>query len=567
MRAEGIVSLLAVAHFALVACLAMFVASAPIAFDNLMMSDTLFLANLGWRGVNGLQPVIDYPHFYGGGTAGFMTAAFALFGPSYKSIYFGYLLAFTFVAVALAVFSWKRLRLIDFSLLLLLVAALTLSFTPIENPDELIVSTVSHAYFYNHLALAIMCALAVHALVICPDLRIEIAASVVAGIALCLLAFLKTTFAVFAGAMLFAYLVQGRWKSATIVLLTGLGLSVVLDPGWVRLTGSLDLLLQAAGGGGTDLKNRLGLLVMAARSNVFALLVVGAVMGVALFRTRGSGFTFYLAMAALAGGYLAALISMAGLANLKLLPLLAVCIVLLAASLRLSGPVPNDAWTQQPTLRLIGHCLVYAIAGPALVVGASAWWNAIRHSDDSFVRSGPLAGYVVAGAREGDEDLATLVRALDQAAEADDLPLSEAAQYVILSDGVALLRQIPEVERFGIVADSVSFEFTVPLLSRPVASMPAWPSEPVIAALAWPDIPDDVDIVMISDLPEEWSSSRDFLTQKMGDEFRACRRSPFWTLWLRTSIDPATFECAAVDSKAGQGSPSGNARASQTEGV
>src|SRR5687768_13154233 len=67
---------------------------APIAVDQIHMDDTVLLAHVGWRGVNGLVPVIDYPHFYGGFAEAFVIASFKLFGVSYKAVDYAFVMLF-----------------------------------------------------------------------------------------------------------------------------------------------------------------------------------------------------------------------------------------------------------------------------------------------------------------------------------------------------------------------------------------------------------------------------------------------------------------------------------------
>lgn len=523
---------LAVVFFLVVALLI-----APIAVDQINMDDIVLLANVGWRGVNGYAPVIDYPHFYGGFAEFFVIAAFRMFGVSYKTIDYAFVMLFTVSALIIWFLCWKRLRKVEISLLTAIAAALTLSLNPLEAYQNF---TPGHSFVYNHVGIVLMLALAVFACRALKDRRLELVSALVAGGVLYALVLLKTTFGTFGLSLILACLLQRRWGSAGLVLVGATVVMLLLDPAMERALGSLKVLLTstaAADAGGLNGRMFIASLMMQTQAVPIAILLI---LTIVLWRRQRSDSLQLIASLLICGaGYSAAMLSTGGSPQHKLLPFLIVAALLLCKELTRAGAA-NTSRARDAAFNAIPTILAYLLILPAVATSAIALSQSFKHPIASLVEQGPLARYVVFDPVKPDR----AGPASERLAAATAITLRRVAvgeisgreEYVMLADGMALLRKVNNVSAFGIVSNGRMFDFSAPLKARAVKSYPVWPTAASRELMTREPLEADVDMVMmLEDIPQLDLVSG-ALRARMGQDFRPCLRSAFWTLFVRRGI-------------------------------
>lgn len=520
---------------------------APIAVDRVHMGDMVFLGTLGWRGVNGLIPVIDYPHFYGGMTSWFVTAAFNAFGVSYKSLNYAFAMMFVVASGVLWGLSWRRLSGSAITLLLTLAAALIISLDPIEYRPFL---GIAHSFVYNHVGIVLMMALTLFASKSIGDRKAEGTAAFVAGVATYGLILLKTTFGVMLPCVVLACLVQRRWSSAALVTVGATAGMLAMDPWMTRSIGSLLFILEGptvASAGGVEGRLWEALSMLQAHTLSLSACMVQLI---AVGRRNGADSLPLIASLLICGlGYGAAALTMDGSSGQKLLPFLTVASLLLVGQVRTdpertqtNAPV---AVAELPIWQALPFGLAYVLILPALVVSADAFSNAVRYSRASLVSEGPLSTYFVVGpatsipgmqATEAAERRAAAVAETLGHIRAGTFDINDRSNYyVIFADGVSLLQQIPDITSYGIVTNSRMFDFTMPLLSKVVPSFPVWPVSGLPGLADRTRLGADVDLVMmVTDIPI--GLLNEDLLALMGDEFRVCQQSELWTLFARRTL-------------------------------
>ena len=508
---------------------------APIAVDQIHMDDSVLLANVAWRGVNGLIPVIDYPHFYGGFAEYFAIASFKLFGATYKSIDYAFVMLFGVSAVLGSALYWKRLTLAQASLLTALGAALILSLDPLEAFQHF---KPGHSFVYNHVGVVLMLALTVFACRPIDDRRAERLSAGIAGGVLYVVILLKTTLGLIGLSIILACLIQKRWASAALVVAGAGAAMLVLDPGMTRALGSLDLLLAsdaAAEAGG--LRGRLIVTSLMIETQAVAIAVV-LILTIALWRRAGRDSLPLIASLFVCGlGYGAAMLTTGGNPQHKLLPLLTVAAILIGKALTEGSRAGEVGRTH----RLLIGAVPVVIAGtwllPAIATSGIALSHSFRHADAALVRSGPLARYVVFDSVVPDPGADRLAAATAAARRRVDRgpPISDRDEYIIFADGMNLLRQVDDVASLGVVANGRMFDFTAPLQSKVVASFPVWPTPASLGSTRVP-LARDVDLVMMLDDLPSLELVGGPLRARMGQAFRPCRRSTFWTLYARREL-------------------------------
>lgn len=522
---------------------------APVIVDRIHVDDTVLLANIAWRGVNGLAPAIDYPHFYGGFTESFVTASFGMFGVAYKSIDYAFVLLFGFTALIGCALCGRRLSLTEFGLLIALGAALILSLSPLEVSS---VFQVAHSFVYNHVGVVLMLALTVFSCIGLEDRRTERISSFIAGVALYILILVKTTFGLIGPSIILACLLQRRWASAGLVCVGAAAAMLAIDPGMHRAWGSLEILMasDAAGqAGGYEGRIREALLMLQSQA---VPVVICLLLSVYLLRHRKSGGLSMIGSLLICGlGYGAAMLATGGSPEQKLLPFLIVASLLLSRTLIGAG-VHEGGRYRSLLIRSVPVVLGYALILPAAATAGFGFLQAIGNADDPLVTEGPLSRYVVfdpAAVDKGEQGLPAEGRLA--AATSDSLgrvwagEVTDRDEYVMLADGVELLRRFPNASSYGIISNGRMFDFTAPLESKIVPSFPVWPTSASVEMMKKERFEPDVDLVMILDEVPELELVTGALRARMGQEFRPCRRSAFWTLYVRRSVPMASCGSAA----------------------
>lgn len=517
----------------------------PILIDTGHMDDTVLLANLGWRGVNGLEPVLDFPHFYGGVTSKFVTWAFQIFGASYFSIQYAFVMMFIAASSVIWILGYQRIPISYLTLLTALAGTLILSLVPIETGryEEPI---TRHSFVYNHAAIVLMMALSLFALLKAKPGPLEDGRAVFAGVTIYVLILLKPTFGVFGACVVLACLVQARWRCSLLIAL-GVGLGVwFLDPGMERALGSLSYLLGSAAAESTGIDFFVSEAVDLYVDHAVALGLLGGV----LVLLRVATVRMILPMLILFAGYYAAILTTGGSTDLKILPFLIV-IALICAVLSTKYNLADTYLPNSPKKRKLVTALPFVMAYflivPAVMSATASSVMAFAHKDASLIKAGPARDYVVA------DENSFFNTTVSETALSDIIfgilngtpsVRSERDEYAMFADGIALLQEKPDFAQYGIISNGRMFDFTMPLGAPPVASFPVWPTTNLDYFTEPSPLSEDVDVVMISvDIPR-LGLTNDALIRKMGAEFRLCRRSRIWSLYLRREHPEALCEQA-----------------------
>lgn len=522
-----------------------------ILIDSVHLDDTILLAHLGWRGLNGFFPNTDYPHFYGGIVAQFITWSFKAFGADFKSINYAFLMMYLAGISSLFILSLKRLSTIGLSTLIVFSAALILSLAPIET-GFIRGPIAAHSFVYNHVGIVIMMGLTAFAAKGVQPRSFELASAVFAGFSAYALVLLKTTFGIFAPFLLLALLFQRRWlTTAFLILGTILGM-ILMDPGMTRALESLDTLLSTAA---AESRSGVRAILFSSIHNVAAQLVALLLILVLLLelwaRNRSRAIDLSWTAILCGTGYIGALVSMSGTGSYMLLPILVVVSSLLADAYsesqsspleRKHAPSEGRAPTTGTTFVLaVPVILCYSYVIPALFSSAVTFLTAQRYQDASLIPTGPAASYVVIGdAIETIADMQAAVRltsaAIDKAQGTVGSRFNDSEEYVMYADGVRLLTRIPRIEDYGVVSNGRMFDFTPALASRPVLSYPVWPTGNLDYFQSDAPLGADIDLVMISRDVPALGLVGPSLIERMADDFVVCRQTAIWTLYARRQL-------------------------------
>lgn len=552
-------------NLGIVAFLVLVTALRPLAMMRAHLDDSVLLAQLGWRGMAGLTPVLDYPHFWSGITSATMAFTFEIFGPTFKAIDYALIIFFAWSTLLMVLMCWQRLGWRPIIVLITLSAALTVSGQPIEVgfPNS------THSFVYNHVAITLMMGLLTFGLLKVEDQRVELFGALIAGFTLYLLAMLKPTFGVIAPFVILAVLVQARWVTTAVLLAAAVLTMLVLDFGMTRVIGSFQYVLgslEADRAGGVG-----GLINKAMRSIAinFILLAVSATMLGAMVMVEGRrAIPFVLAATLLAAGYGAAILTMGGIDDLKLVPALVVFFLVGIKVLQADTLGKDEAqglgWG---LMKAIPVCMSYGIVAPAVVSSAIAGIRAVQFTNATLIDEGPLSGYFIYGDatrglwREDLPDAAAyraeatkraLKKLVKEPAFVNEWNTNwisdDSVEYVMFADGVALLQDIPDIQDKGIIPGATMFDFSFALGARAMPDFPVWPSPSYdgTSLRSFEQMPPEADLVMVLNY---WVGDLTFtptLMDLMGEDFKPCRVSEFWTLYDRKA-DGSSF-CEAASS-------------------
>ena len=513
----------------------------PQIVDDIHMEDTVLLGNIAWRGLNGYFPVIDYPHFYGGITELAITVAFYLFGTSYKSIDYGFILLFFFACLATWTLCWKRLSYNYITLLTALAAALLISLDPLEVVQ---VFHIGHSFSYNHLAVVLMLSLIVFACSAHDESQREFITAFLAGVILYVLILIKTTFGLIGPSIIFVCLLQRRWTSALLIMAGVTTAMLFLDPGMPRALGSLSFLLKSdaaaeAGGFWGALKVTLQML----RGQVVPIGVT-LILAMTLWRRQRSNAVSLIVSIAVCGlGYGLCMLTTGGSPEKKLLPFVVVASSLLVSALARADPQKREVLKYLKLATFTPVLFAYLLIVPAMASSLQLVLHADKNKDARLVEEGPLSDYVVIDP----EDTNHKTRFMSVASRLSDARLHsldrvrtgalvERDKYVMFADGIEMLQGIPHISGYGIISNGRMFDFTMPLKSKVVLSYPVWPTLSSVKRTRNSPLESDVDMVMISDEVPALRLVTDPLRARMGQDFQQCRRSAYWTLFARRTL-------------------------------
>lgn len=110
-----------------------------------------------------------------------------------------------------------------------------------------------------------------------------------------------------------------------------------------------------------------------------------------------------------------------------------------------------------------------------------------------------------------------------------------APQYLMLAEGVEELQRFGDVSDLGIIAThGITFDFA--MMSRPVSGYPLWqwPEAPQLAPDA--PMPAGVDIALLGRFSSNNETVIERLREKMADDFRLCRETRYWSIFVRNEL-------------------------------
>ena len=533
-----------------VACLAfilfflVFRTSIPIAIDTAFMIDTTFLAILGWRGVNGLSPVVDYWHFYGGFTAANVTLAFKLFGVSLKSVDYSFVLIFIWATLLLALLSWGRQSFLTFCLLLLVTAAIILG--PLSIEDGYL-RYVNHSYVYNHFAMTVVIAITIF--VTTPHSgspNWDSISAFVAGFALFLLFITKSTFFVIAPFMFAACLIQRQYRVVGLMLVGLVAALLTLDPGAVKFLGSLEEItkmgqIERAGG----LVGRMNHAVLTIGWHGGYILIAGYFVWRLWTFERGRIARPMVAILLCTSAFGAATLSMNGRPDLMLLPMIIAIMTLIADWLK------PDHKNLATLAYVMATAMAFVLVIPAVYFSVDTWLSSDEAQSRQLITDGPFSSYMVLDPANPAALLnsKTIEQRRESAVTEAVARLSAGGPdrstdpYVVLSDGVNLLNKIPNISKYGIITRGSLFDFTVPLRSKPVPSFPVWPLERSTSFLDMSEV-DMVMAVRHFKAPDHLPPDAAAIVER---DFHVCMSSAFFTLSVRRAA--TEIPCTGDDSE------------------
>ncbi|MBW4710802.1 hypothetical protein KX928_23675 [Roseobacter sp. YSTF-M11] len=509
----------------------------PVVYDTNHMADTLFSADIGWRILQGADPVLDFGHHYAGLFGEYIALGFSLFGPTLKALDYASLLMAGTALILGGVICYRRTGLWSYLLFAIFTSACMLMRAPMEIIPAITKPMSAHSFVYNRFAMSLGLAAFFYCFLATPNKILEAIAGAVTGAIIVMLMLLKTSFGVILPAVLLVLLIQGRiwsgiWVAVGVVMAMGL-----LDPGFSKFIGSSRYAAASVGDRLTPtgliwktlglLSNQPTVLVLAIASLILTLTTAGVAWVPVLITTLALGAGAF-GMALTMGG-----MGSIGHQFLVLVTALSLC---LAEVVRQAGAGPRHP------VRIMALVLMAAFAGPHLLNTLGTGVIALNNQSRVLFPAGPLAGYY-AEARPG-KDLYRVIskpNAPDRLAQltraatirrAEGAPLDTGIEYIMLADGFHQLAQMPGAAEYGIAADT-RFSFSFALGAPPVLAYPPW---------QWDTSPEfqdpetlraDLDIAMIARFAEAESPLRRITKE----HFKLCRRSALWDIYLRDGLD------------------------------
>ena len=510
--------------------------AAPIAYDTMHLQDTFFFAELGWRVLNGFEPVIDFGHFYGGVIAHVVAWAFQLFGVTLKSIDYAFVMLLCPVLALTGLVAWRRLSTFSALALVLIVSACLLARIPMEELTAVQHGVFAHSFVYNRFACALAVALTIFALIPGQRAGIELSAALLCGVACYLMVLTKPTFVTFPLFFLIALGLTGRLRSLLAAVAGTVVTMALIDFGAVRVLGAFDYAVSAGG-------NHVSLLdLMMKAVGVFlvhpleVLLVLGGA-AVVIARRQPGTVPLVLAALALTAGYagMTATMGWRGDIGQQTLPFLATLMIGLHETVRQdgrSGPVLGDG------LKIPAALMAIAFAAPLLVHSIAGSIAATLRAPLVVPTGTPLDTYLAwsgdfrgAGGRVLDTPVPAEERTAAALAHLEaGLPLDVGVEYAMILDGIALLQKMPDIQERRIVGDYGVFAFL--MQTRPVAGFPAWVSATAPQFAGSDDPLADADLVILHRTP--LSAETGLVRDRMGTDFTLCETSAFWELHIRS---------------------------------
>lgn len=479
-----------------------------IVYDTDHFADTFFLLGAGWRVAQGLVPVIDFGHFYGGVMANGIGLTMLSLGSDVFAFDRFSLILLAILSLVTTAILFRRISLNGLMALILTISVLMLSRYPLEldEPITRIVST--HSFLYNRLGFALLVISGLFVALRSEDDLHDLLPGALVGMLVVLAALTKPTFIILAPGVILGLAVQSRWK-ALAALLLGVGISVaIFDPFLQRWIGSFEYVNAHVGDGasaelGALLQKAIQLPLSQPVATTFALLALGALI---ITKTQ---LTSLLGLLVVAGAGIGMATTMGGNGSLGQLALPVAILITLA-----SGEIATRAKLEYAaSMNMAAYGLVVALALPHMLNLTGAILEGISRSDRLLISQGPYDRYLSIPEEKDDRSTPT--------------------QYEMLADGVAALHALGEPSNWGIIADrGLTFEHAV--LGRPVPGYPLWQRASAPELAEGKPIAPEADIVMIGRTGET-SEIGAILRAKFGKDFALCTTSAHWEIHVRTS--------------------------------
>lgn len=484
-------------------------------YDTEHAGDTGFILGAGWRVYNGLEPAIDFGHFYGGFTSTLVALAMGIFGTDIHALEGAFLLAALGAALAAVVIGWGGLSRLGLAAVIATTTTLMLTRYPLEVSGAVTEVIAAHSFLYNRLGFVAVLLAGVYVSFAAPSRGLEIGRSVLIGAILVAAAFTKPTFAVLIPAVLIGLVIQRRWTGLLGCIAGLAAVMALVDPVAAQLRAASAYIAASVGERGDAQITaviRKAIQVPMAQPVAMAAGLAGLVLALRHLRVLWAPLLAVVGVA-VAGVGMAA--TMGGGGSLGHLALPVICMALIT----LSGIMARQDLPTAPTTGLLSLVVVFAFALPHLANLAGVTLEARSHRDAVRISQGAYAGYLN----------------IPRDAEAQAV-----TQYDMLVDGIDALQTLGDHSDRGIVADSnILFEF--PLRARPVPGFPLWPrahSPEFDAATA----PIEVDLILLGRGAVRDATLGPVLRRWVSDDFQLCRQSAYWDIYARTDTAPAACD-------------------------
>lgn len=477
-----------------------------VLYDTDHFGDTLFLLGAGWRVFNGLTPVTDFGHFYGGAGAEGIAMTMNLVGPNAFAIeYFALFMLAALMLVSIPVLG-DRVSYVGMLSVAVVIATLLLSRYPLEANTPIIRIVSTHSFLYNRIGMALVLVVGLFSVLGGQSNRTDLLGGALSGLLLVALALSKPTFVIVIPFVFVALVVQRRWHALGSVALGFLASSAIIDPFFQKWLGSLSYLQAHVG----DTNNAtIGALIRkAVQIPLFQPVATGiSMIALCTIVQDRRNWPTVVSVLLIAVGGIGMVTTMGGNGNIGQIGIPLTIFMAVAATEAAQRTMPDRAGL----LGILSFILVMAFSLPHMLNLAGATREGMSRSDQTLIRYGPYIRYLNVPETDG--------------------PEAVPPQYEMLADGIDALHALGDPSQWGIIANGgVIFEHAV--LGRPVSGYPLWqrPSAPELA----PDlpIPAEADIVMIGRVDGTDEVGK-ILQSKLSPEFELCASSTYWEIHAR----------------------------------
>lgn len=483
-----------------------------VIYDTEHFADTLFLLGSGWRVMQGLEPVLDFNHFYAGFIAKSLGWAMWIFGKSASVIYFFSISLALFLVLFLAITEQKRSSSWTFCMASFVILTLMLSRYPLELNSPIVEVLSAHSFLYNRFAQAAMLVVAIFVSSFVKSAKSEVIGGIVSGLLVGSVCLTKTTFVVIIPGLILALILGARWAAAAGAI-AGISILVaIFDPTLSRYFGALNYALAQVGEG-NDVAGLIRKSVQVVLNQPIALGIT--LLAVVLCLNDPPARRVVFSSVVFAGSLAAMSATMGGNGSLGQLILPTFIGVALGCA-EISRQRFHRAADRVQLLTIV---LVFGFSVPHVVNTVAAAVEGYTRRAEILVHSGPYSRYLSAPRY---------------------VTAGSATQYEMFADGISALHHIETSRDWGVISNmGITFEHA--LRSKPVAEYPLWQRETAPEFSEDRSFGDEVDIVLISRL--ETGVGR-ILRSRLTNKFHLCMTTEHWDIFLHDRRDLS--KCLAV---------------------